>query len=69
MSKSEKRWRRFYLTLMIFIYAVYVPVTLIEWLAGGGGIPYTAVIVGIALPYMRKNHIESIREKEGKSGV
>lgn len=54
---------------MIFIYAIYVPVTVISWLAGDGGIPYTAVIVGVGLPIMRKNHINSIREKEGKSGV
>lgn len=69
MSKSEKRWRRFYLILMIFIYAIFVPITVIEWLAGGGSIPYTAVIVGVGLPIMRKNHINAIREKEGKSSV
>lgn len=54
---------------MIFIYAIFVPITVIEWLAGGGSIPYTAVIVGVGLPIMRKNHINAIREKEGKSSV
>lgn len=67
MSKSEKRWRRFYLILMIFIYVIYVPVTVVEWLAGSGGFPITAVVVGFGLPLMRKNHLNSIREKEGKS--
>ncbi|WP_430784492.1 hypothetical protein VBD025_08600 [Virgibacillus flavescens] len=67
MSNSEKKWRRFYLILMIFIYAIYVPVTVFEWLAGDGGLPYTAVIVGFGLPIMRKNHLQSIRQKEGES--
>lgn len=69
MSKSEKRWRRFYLILMIFIYAIFVPVTVIEWLAGSGGFPITALVVGVALPLMRKNHVNSIRQKEGKDAV
>ncbi|TFJ91289.1 hypothetical protein [Lentibacillus salicampi] len=67
MSKTEKRWRRLYLILMIFIYAIYVPVTVVEWLAGSGGFPITAVVVGFGLPLMRKNHLNSIREKEGKT--
>jgi len=69
MSKTEKRWRRFYLILMIFIYAVFVPVTVIEWLAGTGGFPITAVVVALGLPLMRKNHLNSIKEKEGKNAV
>ncbi|MFD2760681.1 hypothetical protein [Lentibacillus juripiscarius] len=67
MSKSEKRWRRFYLVLMIFIYAIFVPVTVIEWLAGSGGFPITAIVVGLGLPLMRKNHMNSIRVKEGNN--
>ncbi|OAT84729.1 hypothetical protein A6P54_20900 [Bacillus sp. MKU004] len=66
MSKKEKRWRRFYLFLMIFFYVIYVPVSVIEWLAGEGGIPLTALVVGIALPYMRKNHIEQIRVRQNE---
>jgi predicted permease len=65
MSKKEKRWRRFYLFLMIFFYAIYVPVSVLEWLLGDGGLPITAVVVGIALPYMRKNHLHQIQMKEG----
>ncbi|WP_067724819.1 hypothetical protein [Oceanobacillus damuensis] len=65
MPKKEKGWRRLYLILMIFIYAVFVPITVIEWLTGNGGFPMTALIVGLALPAMRKNHLNQIREKEG----
>ncbi|PFG03892.1 hypothetical protein [Bacillus sp. es.034] len=65
MSKKEKRWRRFYLFLMIFFYVVYVPVSVLEWLLGDGSMPVTAVVVGIALPYMRKNHLHQIQMKEG----
>ncbi|WP_087973444.1 hypothetical protein [Oceanobacillus rekensis] len=64
MSKKEKRWRRLYLILMIFIYAVFVPITVVEWLAADGSFPLTALVVGFALPVMRKNHINQIREKE-----
>ncbi|GEN44517.1 hypothetical protein [Alkalibacillus haloalkaliphilus] len=64
MSKSEKRWRRFYLILMLFIYIIYVPVTVIDWLGGSGSFPYTAFIVGIGLPLIRKNHLNSIQQNE-----
>lgn len=69
MSKTEKKWRRLYLFLMIFIYAIYTPVTALEWLAGEGGFPFTAIIVGVALPFMRKNHINQIRAKEGNHSI
>ncbi|GEL76476.1 hypothetical protein [Tenuibacillus multivorans] len=69
MSKSEKRWRRLYLFLMIFIYAIFAPITVTEWLAGSGGFPYTAIVVGIALPFMRKNHLNSIRQKEHRESA
>ncbi|SFD94435.1 hypothetical protein SAMN05216238_10661 [Lentibacillus persicus] len=55
--------------LMIFIYAIFVPVTVIEWLAGTGGFPITAVVVGMGLPLMRKNHLNVIRQKEGKQVI
>lgn len=67
MSKSEKNWRRFYMIMMICIYGIYVPVTVYEWLAGSGGFPLTAVVVGFGLPLMRKNHLRQIWEKEGKT--
>lgn len=61
--KSEKSWKRFYLFMMIFFYAIYVPVSLLEWLGGDGGIPITAVVVGVALPFIRKNHLNQIQGK------
>ncbi|MBS4175856.1 hypothetical protein [Bacillus sp. FJAT-49736] len=64
MSKREKRWRRFYLILLIFIYAVFVPVSVLEWLIGDERFPLTAIVVSFGLPMLRKNHIKSIREKE-----
>lgn len=64
--KSEKSWKRFYLFMMIFFYAIYVPVSLLEWLGGDGGIPITAVVVGVALPFIRKNHLSQIKEKRNK---
>lgn len=66
MSKSEKNWRRLYLFLMIGIYGIYVPISVYEWLSGAGGFPFTAVVVGIGLPIMRKNHLQQIWEKEDK---
>lgn len=69
MSKSEKRWRRFYLIMMIFAYAIYAPITVVEWLGGSGGFPFTAVVLGIGLPLMRKNHIKQIRANEGKGAA
>ncbi|TFJ91631.1 hypothetical protein [Lentibacillus salicampi] len=69
MSKSEKRWRRLYFYLMIFIFAIYVPITVFEWLTGAGGFPLTAIVVGIGIPLGRKTHLKSIREKEGKDTV
>ncbi|GAB3047720.1 hypothetical protein [Virgibacillus ainsalahensis] len=69
MSRSEKKWRKIYLGLMIFIYGVFTPITVFEWLAADGGFPLTALVVGIALPVMRRNHLNQIREKEGKEPV
>ncbi|MBM7588267.1 hypothetical protein JOC86_004864 [Bacillus pakistanensis] len=63
MSKKEKRWRIFYLCLMIFFYAIYVPVSVLMWLIGDEGFPITAVAVGIGLPIMRKNHIQQIQSR------
>lgn len=63
MSKKEKRWRRFYLFLMIFIYAIFIPVTVLEWVVGDGRFPITAVVVGIGLPMIGKNHIQQLQTK------
>ncbi|MBP1971441.1 hypothetical protein J2Z83_003580 [Virgibacillus natechei] len=69
MFKSEKKLRKIYLALMIFIYGIFTPITVYEWLFTDGGFPLTAVIVGVALPFMRKNHLNQVREKEGKEPV
>lgn len=54
---------------MIFIYGIFTPITVHEWLFTDGGFPLTAVVVGFALPFMRKNHLNQVREKEGKDPV
>ncbi|MFD1020582.1 hypothetical protein ACFQ2J_15445 [Thalassobacillus hwangdonensis] len=50
---------------MIFFYGVYLPISLFEWIVGSSGFPYTALIVGLALPWMRKNHIHTIKKQWG----
>lgn len=61
MSKKEKRWRRFYFFFMIFFYVIYVPVSFAEWLLTDGGFPFTAIVVGGCLPFMRLNHLTKIQ--------
>lgn len=60
--KKEKKWKRIYLALMIFFYAIFVPVTVAEWLFSDGGFPFTALAVGLALPFMRKNHLAQLQQ-------
>ncbi|MED1865894.1 hypothetical protein ABID52_003892 [Fictibacillus halophilus] len=64
MSKSEKKWRRIYIALYIFVYGIYVPYNLLMWLGGEEGFPIAMFPIAIGLPFMKKNHINSIREKE-----
>ena len=64
MSKSEKKWRRIYIALFIFVYAIYVPYNLIMWIGGGEGFPIAMFAVAIGLPFLKKNHMKTIREKE-----
>lgn len=66
MSISEKKWRKIYIGLMIFIYAVYVPVSVFEWLDSDGGFPLTAVLLAVALPLMRKNHLAQLKKERKK---
>lgn len=66
MPASEKKWRKVYIGLMIFIYAVYVPVSVVEWLFSEGGFPFTAVLLAIALPFMRKNHLAQLENDRKK---
>ena len=62
MSK-EKKWRRIYKVLMIFFYVVFVPVTVGEWLLSDGSFPFAAIVVGFALPFMRKNHLIQLQNQ------
>lgn len=57
---KKKKWSRIYLFLMIFFYGVFVPVTILEWLLSDGGFPFTAIVVGLSLPYMRRNHLNQL---------
>ncbi|WP_231784234.1 hypothetical protein [Lentibacillus sp. JNUCC-1] len=54
---------------MIFIYVSYVPVTFYEWIWSDGGTPYTAFLLGVAIPLIRVNHIRDIRRKEEESSM
>lgn len=63
MSKSEKKWRRFYFIAMIIIYGVFIPVELYEFFTGGTRFPLSVIVVGVGLPLMRMNHLNKIREQ------
>ena len=65
MTVREKRWRRFYLFLMLFIYVIYVPASFLEWIFLGEKIPFVAIFIGVAIPFMRKNHINNIQSGKG----
>ncbi|MCM3719799.1 hypothetical protein [Fictibacillus phosphorivorans] len=64
MTKSEKKWRRFYGMMYIFIYGIYVPYNLFMWLGSEEGFPFGMIGIAIGLPLIKKNHINSIHEKE-----
>jgi hypothetical protein len=64
MSKKEKRWRRVYLFLYILIYGMVAPLSLLLFFAGGESFPFFIIPVVLALPVMKQNHIQKIREKE-----
>ncbi|MBS4179489.1 hypothetical protein [Lederbergia citrea] len=64
MAAKERKWRRVYLFLMIFFYGIYTPVSIFEWLAADGKFPFTAIVVGLALPFMRKNHLNQIQQQK-----
>lgn len=59
--EKEKKWRRIYLFLMIFVYGIFTPVTVFEWLAGDGRFPLTAIVACLAMPAIRKNHLTRIQ--------
>lgn len=62
MSRKEKRWSKIYKYFMIFFYAILVPIAIFDFMAGGG-FPFEFLIVGLALPAMRANHLNMIRAK------
>ncbi|GIP36913.1 hypothetical protein J31TS4_01930 [Paenibacillus sp. J31TS4] len=64
MSAKEKRWKRIYLFLMIFVYAIYVPVSVFEWLAMEERFPLSAFVVAVALPVMRRNHLKQLQSQD-----
>jgi hypothetical protein len=64
VSKKEKRWRRVYLLLYILIYGIVVPLSLILFFTGEESFPFFIIPVVLALPAMKHNHIQKIREKE-----
>lgn len=64
MSKKENRWRRVYLFLYILIYGMVAPLSLILFFTREESFPFFIIPVVIALPVMKQNHIQKIREKE-----
>lgn len=64
MSVKEKRWRLFYKILMIIIYAVVIPLALLLFIMLDENIPWGVIIAAIALPFMRKKHLNQIRKQE-----
>jgi hypothetical protein len=64
MSKKEKRWRRVYFSLYILIYGMIAPVSLLLFFTGEESFPFFIIPVVLALPVMKQNHIQKIREKE-----
>ena len=64
MTKNERKWHKIYTALMVFIYLIYIPVSVIEWLSTDSSFPIVALVVGIALPFMRKNHMAQLKEEQ-----
>ncbi|MFC0238819.1 hypothetical protein [Fictibacillus phosphorivorans] len=67
MSKKEKRWRRVYVLLYLLIYGLVAPLSLILFFIGEESFPFFIIPVVLALPAMKHNHIQKIREKDGLS--
>ncbi|MBH0163214.1 hypothetical protein [Fictibacillus sp. 26RED30] len=67
MSKKEKRWRRVYFLLYLLIYGLVAPLSLILFVIGEESFPFFIIPVVLALPAMKNNHIQKIREREGLS--
>lgn len=49
--------------MMSLIYAVILPLSAILYLIDEATPPWGIIIVAIALPFMRKNHINQIRQR------
>jgi len=61
---KEKKWRRIYLGLIIFVYGIFTPVTVMEWLLADGKFPLTALVMCFAMPAIRKNHLLKIQQEK-----
>ncbi|MEK5108661.1 hypothetical protein MHI57_18470 [Cytobacillus sp. FSL K6-0129] len=46
------------------VYILFVPISLLEWLLSGDRFPVAAAVVAIALPFIRRNHLNTIRKEE-----
>ncbi|UTR16807.1 hypothetical protein MM221_09965 [Salipaludibacillus sp. LMS25] len=64
MSIREKRWRRFYTVLFIFLYGCVIPINLLVFFSmTGERFPFIPILVGIILPFTKKRHLEQVRQE------
>lgn len=61
VSKKERKWKWIYLLSMVFIYLIYIPAFLLDWLVLDGKLPLIPLFIGAVFPFMRKNHLKKIR--------
>lgn len=58
-----KKWRRLYKYLGIFVYAIYLPVSTIEWLFFDERFPLSAIAIAGAFPFIKQNHLKQLESK------
>ena len=61
--KRHKRWRVFYIFLMIVVYGLLIPGQLLLWIVDETSFPYQIIIYIIAVPFIRKQHLRYLDEK------
>lgn len=66
MSKQERNWQRFWKYMLIYYYALIVPVSIISAIYREV-IPFQMVILAIGLPFIKKNHLAFIRKKNASA--
>jgi hypothetical protein len=64
MSQKERRWKKFYIGFYILLYGIAWPFCLLLFFMGEEKFPYALIPLTFALPTMKHNHIQRIREKE-----